>query len=144
MKMAIGRQQKILRNVVICCSIPMLLLSVTTPIQAGLPDEETYEYLLKRYSIFLEAMRDGCSRYANPRHVVKKGSTRSLQVLIVRGERGGTLCNGVFRFESLRVDCQTNLVAYDDYIASPANWNESKPYKNPELARRVCSLPVKV
>ena len=134
--------KKILLNGFGCC-IAMLILSLTKPVQAGLPDRETYEYVTKRYNVFLEATRGGCSHYANYEQITEKGATRYLSVLVVRGEGGGTLCNGVFEFISLRVECQNNLVAYNNYIASPANWKESKPYKDARLSLKVCSLPAK-
>ena len=134
--------KKILLNGFSYC-IAMLILPITQPLQAGLPDRETYEYVTKRYNVFLEATRGGCSHYANAEQITEKGAIRYLPVLVVRGEGGGTLCNGVFEFISLRVDCPNNLVAYNNYIASPANWKESKPYKDARLSLKVCSLPAK-
>ena len=125
------------------CFIAILLLPLTKPVNAGLPDRETYKYVTNRYNVFLEATRGGCSHYANPEQITEKNATRYLPVLVVRGEGGGTLCNGIFEFLSLRVDCQKNLVDYNSYIGSPSNWNEAKPYKDTRLALKVCSLPAK-
>jgi hypothetical protein len=85
--------------------------------------------------------RSDCSRFAIPGSVVKEGSTRYLQVLVTRGESDGTICSGAFSFQSLKVDCKTSMVAYMDFIATPFDWRGSKPYENPELASKVCSLP---
>jgi len=136
------RRQTGLSTITYFLSVAGLCLFLGSPALAGLPDEETYNYVKKRYSILIDGKRRGdCSRFARPGSVVKEGSSRYLQVLVTRGESDGTICSGAFSFESLRVDCKTSMVAYKDFIATPFDWSDSKPYENPELARTVCSLP---
>ncbi len=106
---------------------------------AGLPDNETYEYIKKRYSLFLETTRDGCVYYANPKQITRENSIRFLSVLLTQG--AGTICNGIMEFQTLRVDCKNNLISYNNYVGSSYNWQEEKPYQNTEIARKICRLP---
>lgn len=119
-----------------------LSLAPTISVRAALPDQETYNFVTERYNLFLEDTRGGCSNYANPTTLAQNSTNPNLlsvRVLQTRGERGGSLCNGVFEFKQLSVNCQTSAVIYSDLIGSPATWAE-KPYQNEELAAKVCSL----
>ena len=119
-----------------------LSLASTVPVRAALPDQETYDFVTERYSLLLEDTRGGCSNYANPATLSQESDNSplvSVTVLQTRGESGGSMCNGVFEFKQLSVNCQTAEVIYRDLIGSPANWTE-RPYQNGELANKVCSL----
>jgi hypothetical protein len=140
--MTFDRRQIGSRAISFVLSIAGLCIFAGSPAVAGLPDEETYNYVKKRYSLLVDGQRrSDCSRFARPGSVVKEGTTRYLNVLVTRGENDGTICSGAFSFQSLRVDCKTNMVAYMGFIATPFEWRDSTPYENPELARTVCSLP---
>ena len=119
-----------------------LSLASTVPAHAALPDPETYDFVTERYSLLLENTRSGCSNYANPATLSQASDNSpllSVSILQMRGEQGGSLCNGVFEFKQLSVNCQTAEVMYRDLIGSPANWTE-QPYQNEDLASKVCSL----
>ena len=119
-----------------------LSLATTVPARAALPDQETYDFVTERYSLLLENTRGGCSNYANPDTLSQASDNSpllSVNVLQTRGEVGGSMCNGVFEFKELSVNCQTAEVMYRDLIGSPANWTE-QPYQNEDLANKVCSL----
>ncbi|MEP0870564.1 hypothetical protein NDA01_12195 [Trichocoleus desertorum AS-A10] len=119
-----------------------LSLTSTVSVRAALPDQETYDFVTERYSLLLEDTRSGCSNYANPATLSQASDNSPLltvRVLQMRGEVGGSLCNGVFEFKQLNVNCQTAEVMYRDLIGSPANWTE-QPYQNEDLANKVCSL----
>jgi hypothetical protein len=119
-----------------------LSLASTVPAQAALPDQETYDFVTERYTLLLENTRGGCSNYANPATLSQASDNSALlsvTVLQMRGDPGGSLCNGVFEFQRLSVNCQTAEVMYRKLIGSPATWNE-QPYQNEDLANKVCSL----
>ena len=119
-----------------------LSFASTVPAHAALPDPETYDFVTERYNLLLENTRGGCSNYANPATLVQDSDNSPLvgvTVLQMRGEPGGSMCNGVFEFKQLSVNCQTAEVMYRDLIGSPANWTE-QPYQNEDLANKVCSL----
>lgn len=106
---------------------------------AALPDPETVEFIRERYSLIIDTQRSGCSYYANPETLGVQGRNRSISVLLMRGPSGGTMCNGVFKFQVLSVQCNSNHVSYSDRIGSPAN-DEENWVHNPEVARTICSL----
>lgn len=106
---------------------------------AALPDQETYDFVISRYSLLLEETRSGCGYYANPNTLSINGSERAVSVLLVQGPSGGSACNGVFEFQVLQVRCQTKEVSYSERLASPANWTESW-YANPNVAQQICSI----
>ncbi|HEY9858284.1 MAG TPA: hypothetical protein V6D16_02180 [Candidatus Obscuribacterales bacterium] len=119
-----------------------LSLATTVPARAALPDQETYDFVTERYTLMLEDTRGGCSNYANPATLSQASDNSpllSVTVLQTRGENGGSMCNGVFEFKQLSVNCQTAEVTYRDLTGSPASWNE-QPYQNEDLANKVCSL----
>nr|WP_290226502.1 hypothetical protein [Trichocoleus desertorum] len=119
-----------------------LSLATTVPARAALPDQETYDFVTEHYSLLLEDTRGGCSNYANPGTLSQASDNSplvSVNVLQMQGEVGGSMCNGVFEFKELNVNCQTAEVMYRDLIGSPANWTE-QPYQNEGLANKVCSL----
>lgn len=109
------------------------------PGHAALPDQETYDLITSRYHLSLEQTRGGCGYYANPSTLTVNGSQRALTVLHMRGDPGGSACNGIFEFLILSVDCNTNQVSYSDRLASPANWVENW-HNNPEVASTVCAM----
>lgn len=119
-----------------------LTCGITLPSLAALPDQETYEFVSQRYHVSLENTRGGCTYYANPDtlvHDAQNPAMQSLTVLLTRGEGGGSMCNGVFEFKNLTVNCQTAEVVYSDRIGSPASWND-QPYVDSNLASQVCAL----
>src|SRR6478672_6158163 len=100
-----------------------LSLASTGPAHAALPDQETYDFVTERYSLLLENTRGGCSNYANPATLSQESDNSpllSVSVLQMRGEVGGSMCNGVFEFQELSVNCQTGEVMYRNLIGSPA------------------------
>jgi hypothetical protein len=125
-----------------CLSIlsgSVCILTIASPTPAALPDRETYDFVTSRYTLLLEQTRSGCGYYANPDTLYVKGNDRGLLVLLMRGNPGGSLCNGVFEFKNLEVRCKTGEIAYIDRIGSPANWKEEW-YSNPGVAKQVCAL----
>lgn len=119
-----------------------LTCGMTLPALAALPDQETYEFVSQRYNLPIENTRGGCTYYANPDTLYQNRNNpaiRGLSVLLMRGEQGGSMCNGVFEFKDLTVNCQTEEVVYSDRIGSPATWND-QPYVNSGLASEVCAL----
>lgn len=110
---------------------------------AALPDESTYEYVTKKYKTLLETTRSGCSRYANTSNVTSVGPVRYLIVLQTRGDNllSGTMCNGVFEFLSLRVDCQLDLVQFNPRHGSYSQHKEQEEARiDKNLSRTVCAL----
>lgn len=125
-------------------AIALLLPGWSLTAWADGPDRETTEYILKRYTVAVDSTRGGCTIYANPKAVYQgeKANQRVLPVLQIRGELGGTLCNGVFEFKTLEVNCATKQVAYVERIGSPSMWEEPKFYDDDDTAQKVCALPV--
>lgn len=111
-----------------------------TPSNAALPDQETYDFVIRRYNLLLEETRSGCGYYANPNTLSVTGDERALSVLLMRGPSGGSACNGLFQFQVLQVRCPTEEVSYSEQIGSPANW-EASWSQNTQVAQQVCSLP---
>jgi hypothetical protein len=107
---------------------------------AALPDQETYDFVTRRYNLLLEETRSGCGYYANPSTLSVTGDERALSVLLMRGPSGGSSCNGLFQFQRLQVRCSTEEVSYSEQIGSPANW-EISWYQNNQVAQQICSLP---
>lgn len=118
--------------------ISSLPLFTVLPIQAALPDNETYELVMSRYNILIEADTE-CSYYLNPSTLFISGNERAVSVLFTRGELGGSACNGVFEFQVLIVRCNTQEVSFSSQIASPANWTEDW-YREPQIAQQICTL----
>jgi hypothetical protein len=106
---------------------------------AALPDQETYDFVTSKYTLLLEQTRGGCGYYANPNTLSITGNERTVSILMMRGQPGGTACNGVFEFQVLSVRCQTGEVSYSEQLASPANWQEDW-HSNAEVAQQICSL----
>jgi hypothetical protein len=73
----------------------------------ALPDTETYDFVKGKYTSLLDEDRGGCGYYARPEAISQNGEIRELTVLHTAGPSGGTMCNGVFSFKVLRVDCNT-------------------------------------
>lgn len=114
------------------------------PTQAAFPDAETVKFVTRKYNLFLENTRSGCGYYTNPNTLTRSSenpSLRELSVLLMRGETGGTMCNGVFEFWVLTVNCQTSEISYSERIGSPATWTQNF-YKNFEVSQKVCALSV--
>lgn len=117
-----------------------VLLSTSSSLvsYAALPDEATYNFALSRYNLLVEDDLD-CSYYANPNTLSINGNERSLLVLFTRSDPGGTICDGVFEFQVLRVKCNTGELLYSAQIASPSNWEEER-HVNRQAANQICSL----
>lgn len=115
------------------------VLAASLPAIATIPDPETYAYIKSRYSLLLHEGRDGCAYYANPKAIAGRANQRRLPVLLASGVNGGSMCNGMFEFRSLLVDCDTNLITYTDTVGSPADW-KSQQYVDPDIIAKVCPL----
>lgn len=117
-----------------------LMLPVNLPSPAALPDQETYNFVRKRYNFLIEMSRGGCSYYANPQTLSIQENTRIISVLLTRSDvGGGSACNGIFHFLRLTVRCQNREISYSDAIGSRANQVEEwQP--NLEVTNRICSL----
>jgi hypothetical protein len=122
--------------VVIVSCLPLGFTAL--PTQAALPDNETYELVMNRYNILIDAYTE-CSYYLNPATLSVNGNERAVTVLFTRGELGGSECNGIFEFQVLTVRCNTQEVSFSDQIASPANWTEDW-YREPQIAQQICTL----
>jgi len=135
----------------IVLGIAFLGITPVHPSKAHLPDEETYNFVVKRYTLFVDSTRDGCNRYIRPADVYKIGPIRYAIALKLRtnheatgGNEGGTMCNGVFEFLSLRVDCDRSLISFNPKTASIPNYKEQDESEiNSVLARKICMLPAK-
>lgn len=119
------------------CGLMLGLLS--QPVQAALPDQDTYDFVMRRYDTLLTETRSGCGYYANLSTLVVEAETRSLSVLMTLGPSGGTACNGVFEFQVLSVRCDSQEISYSQRLASPANWQESWQ-QNPQVAELICAI----
>jgi hypothetical protein len=112
-------------------------LALVVPSYAALPDQETFEFVTRRYTLLLEEDRGGCGYYANLDTLTQNGTARTVSVLRMRGESGGSLCNGIFEFKVLSVDCAQGEVSYSDRIGSPATWEEHW-HSNLDVAQMIC------
>ncbi|MDX2215806.1 MAG: hypothetical protein SFY66_21260 [Oculatellaceae cyanobacterium bins.114] len=107
---------------------------------AALPDEETYNFVISRYSLLIQDDTD-CRYYANPSTLVINGDERRIVVLFTRGDRGGSLCNGIFEFQMLRVNCRLGEIVYSPQLDSPANWvHQEQRSINYTVANQICAL----
>ncbi|MEB3277412.1 MAG: hypothetical protein VKK42_00630 [Lyngbya sp.] len=117
-------------------------LGYAFPSLAAFPDAETVEFVTRKYNVLLENTRSGCGYYANPNTLTvssQNSSVRELSVLLKPGEISGSMCNGVFEFWVLTVNCQTSEISYSERMGSPANWTQNF-YKNLEVSQKVCGL----
>lgn len=133
------------RFVTLTCALS--LLSQSSAI-AALPDVETYNFVTRKYSLFLRASRDGCEFYTDPSFIVARSerpnprdtNIRQLIVLQVTGKNSGSACNGVFQFQYADVNCRTNQISYTSGMGSPATWTVER-HSEPAMAKKICALP---
>ncbi|MBD2464820.1 hypothetical protein H6G89_27850 [Oscillatoria sp. FACHB-1407] len=110
------------------------------PSHAGLPDAETYDFVMSRYNLPIQDDTD-CRYYANPKTLTINGDERRIIVLFTQGDVNSVMCNGVFEFQVLIVNCRLGEVTYSPQLDSPANWvlqeQRSIDYT---VANQICSL----
>jgi hypothetical protein len=123
--------------------VGLVCVGLALPSAAAYPDRATYEFTLEQYNLFLRNSRDGCGYYANPNTLTQPSNSpnlRELSVLVVRGGPGsGSGCYGVFEFQVLRVNCQTDEVRYARQ--TPGEQEDKLSWsKDEEVARLACDL----
>ena len=114
------------------------LLFGSTIAQAAYPPREIFDLAVKRYSVKLDSDRSSCANYANPNTLQHFGEYQTLSVIqMVDRDSPGSLCNGVFAFKVVRVNCSTSDVSYSNTsIVRPGDqWS-----KNAAIAEKVCSI----
>jgi hypothetical protein len=129
------------------------VLSLPLPVLAAYPDRETDEFVQRRYNLFLQATREGCTWYANPKSARmysdksaplnsygKRSVSVSVSVLQVRGEGGGTACNGVFEFLAVTAECESGYISWSRHIGSIPSWEVFRDNNYPQTASKICSL----
>ncbi|MBW4443690.1 MAG: hypothetical protein KME10_21155 [Plectolyngbya sp. WJT66-NPBG17] len=115
---------------------------------AALPDVETYNFAIRKYSLLMRQSRDGCAFYADPEFIVARsektnGSDKNIRQLIVlqtADKDSGSGCSGVFQFQYADVNCRTNQITYTDAIGSPASWKTDR-YSDSAMTKKICALP---
>jgi hypothetical protein len=104
-------------------------------------DREVFTLAAEQYSLLVDRGRDSCARYVDPNSLKINSSNNQRQIgLLIRSERSGTACQGVFEFKNLAVRCETDEVSVADHHGSPASWVEDWQ-KNAAIAQQICALP---
>lgn len=115
---------------------------------AALPDVETFNFVMNKYSLLMRQTRDGCEFYTDPEFIVARQerpnqpdkNIRQLIVVQTMGKNSGTACSGVFQFLYADVNCKTNQITYTNGVGSPATWKTDR-YSDPEITKKICALP---
>lgn len=134
---------KLLKTMAIALTVISGIMGSTEMGYAALPDEETYNFVISHYNLLIED-ETNCGFYANPNTLAINGNERSVVVLHTRGDVGGSMCNCIFEFQVLTVNCRSGEIVYSPQIASPANWAEQEQrYVSRTVANQICvSVPL--
>ena len=121
--------------------IAFSVLLLPLPALADYPERQTYELVMKRYSLELRNTRGACTWYANPTswRMLTSGK-RSVSVLEVGEGKVGSGCNGIFRFLAVTAECESGYISSSEQLGSIPGW---KVYRelNLQTATKICSLP---
>ena len=123
----------IIRSILIIAAAIVVTESAEDIVQAATPDAASTEAVMEHYSVLLKVSRDGCAYFLNPDTVhINESGLRAGSVVLVDGS-DGTSCNGMFRFETLAVNCQAESVSFFEAVGSPATWQQNF-YRDPDVA----------
>jgi hypothetical protein len=123
--------------------IAFSVLLLPLPGLAAYPERQTYELVMKSYSLELHrnSHRDACTWYANPTswRMLPSGK-RSVSVLEVGEGKLGSACNGIFRFLAVTAECESGYISSSEQLGSIPAWEVYREW-NLQIATKICSLP---